>query len=246
MKVKTTMRQMKEAKVNFISLVTRGANRIPFRVLKSQGEDNMLDLTQLRHVFKNEPAPAQAKPTSMGFAAILRGDKPATQSVVKAAPVQPVAKHVETNRTTSPASTSAPRPTERAQQQVQEERQRQGLAPNQPLHTTPAPRRAGNVPKQPAKPSRDTLTLKELRGEIDNALAFSKKQDAQEQFNAQRSAFSQIAPTQQHHVGRGGAGDAWSLRNHGAQLGVQLLGGTDKPLPTNTAFRAFSAAGTKA
>lgn len=180
----------------------------------------------------------------MGFAAILRGGKPAPQTVMKAASVQPVAKHVETNRATSLASPSAPRQSERAQ--TQEERQRQGLAPNQPLQATPAPRRAGNTPKQPAQTSRDTLTLKELRGEIDNALAFSKKQDAQEQFNAQRSAFSQISPTQQHHVGRGGAGDAWSLRNHGAQLAVQLLGGTDKPLPTNTAFRPFSAAGTKA
>lgn len=69
MKVKTTMRQMKNAKVSFISLVTRGANRIPFRVLKSQGEDNMLDLSKMAHVFKNEPAPAK----SLGFAAILRG-----------------------------------------------------------------------------------------------------------------------------------------------------------------------------
>ena len=242
MKVKTTMRQMKDAKVSFISLVTRGANRIPFRVLKSEsGESAMLDLSKMAHIFKNEPAPAK----TLGFAAILRGGKPAPQSVVKAASVQPVAKHGETNRATSPASSPAPRQSERQQQQVQEERQRQGLAPNQPLQATPAPRRAGNVPKQPA-PSRDTVTLKELRGEIDNALAFSKKQEAQEQFNSQRSAFSQIAPTQQHHVGRGGAGDAWSLRNHGAQLAVQLLGGTDRPLPTNTAFRPFSAAGTKA
>ena len=70
-RVKTTMRQMKNAKVNFISLVTRGANRIPFRVLKSaKGEDNMLDLNQLRHVFKNESAPAKA----LGFAEILRGN----------------------------------------------------------------------------------------------------------------------------------------------------------------------------
>ena len=244
MRVKTTMRQMKEAKVAFISLVTRGANRIPFRVLKSdKGEDNMLDLTQLRHVFKGD-APAQAKPTSMGFAAILRGGKPAPKTVAKSAPVQSVAKHVETNRATSPATTSAPRQTER--QQVQEERQRQGLAPNQPLQATPAPRRAANTPKVPAKPSRDTVTLKELRGEIDNALARSKKQDEQEQFNAKRSAFAQIAPTRQDQVPQGGRGDAWSLRNHGAQLAVQLLGGTDKPLPANTAFRPFSAAGTKA
>ena len=179
MKVKAIMRKMTNAKVDFISLVDRGANRIPFRTIKSEG-GTMLDLTQLRHVFKGD-APAQAKPTSMGFAAILRGGKPAPKTVAKSAPVQSVAKHVETNRATSPATTSAPRQTER--QQVQEERQRQGLAPNQPLQATPAPRRAANTPKVPAKPSRDTVTLKELRGEIDNALARRKKEDEQEQFN---------------------------------------------------------------
>ena len=241
MRVKTTMRQMKEAKVAFISLVTRGANRIPFRVLKSdKGEDNMLDLTQLRHVFKNEPAPAQAKPTSMGFAAILRGSKPTPQTVAKAAPVlQSIAKAAPVQSIAKPTQ-----PQQR--QQVEEERQRQGLAPNQPQPVASAPRRAANTPKVPAKPSRDTVTLKELRGEIDNALARRKEEDAQEQFNAKRSAFAQIAPTRQDQVPQGGRGDAWSLRNHGAQLAVQILGGTDKPLPANTAFRPFSAAGTKA
>lgn len=230
MRVKTTMRQMKEAKVAFISLVTRGANRIPFRVLKSdKGEDNMLDLSQLRQVFKGD-APAQSKPSGLGFAEILRGGKPAPQTVAKGAPVlQSIAK-----------------PTQPQQRQQVEERQRQGLAPNQPQSAASAPRRAANTPKVPAKPSRDTVTLKELRGEIDNALARRKKEDEQEQFNAKRSAFAQIAPTRQDQVPRGGRGDAWSLRNHGAQLAVQLLGGTDKPLPANTAFRPFSAAGTKA
>ena len=239
MRVKTTMRQMKEAKVAFISLVTRGANRIPFRVLKSdKGEDNMLDLSQLRHVFKGD-APAQAKPTSMGFAALLRGGKPAPQTVAKAAPVlQSIAK-------AAPMQSIA-KPTQPQQRQQVEERQRQGLAPNQPQPVASAPRRAANTPKVPAKPSRDTVTLKELRGEIDNALARRKEEDAHEQFNAKRSAFAQIAPTRQDQVPQGGRGDAWSLRNHGAQLAVQLLGGTDKPLPTNTAFRPFSAAGTKA
>ena len=230
MKATASMRRLKNAQISFISLVSRGANRIPFRILKSEGENQMLDLTQLRHVFKGEAA--QTKPTAKGFAAILKADpfrsNNAPQPVVKAAP--------------------APRQTvQQAQQrqQVEEERQRQQLAPNQPLHTTPPTRRAGNVPKQPA-PARDTVSLSELRGEIDNALTRSKKQDAQEQFNSGRSAFSQITPTQQHHVGRSGAGDAWSLRNHGAQLAVQLLGGTDKPLPTNTAFRAFSGEASKA
>jgi hypothetical protein len=239
MKVKTTMRQMKEAKVAFISLVTRGANRIPFRVLKSdKGEDNMLDLTQLRHVFKGD-APAQSRPSGLGFAEILRGGKPAPQTVATTAPVlQSIAK-------TAPVQSIA-EPTQPQQRQQVEERQRQGLAPNQPQSAASAPRRAANTPKVPAKPSRDTVTLKELRGEIDNALARRQKEDAQEQFNAKRSAFAQIAPTRQDQVPQGGRGDAWSLRNHGAQLAVQLLGGTDKPLPANTAFRPFSAAGTQA
>ena len=239
MKVKTTMRQMKEAKVNFISLVTRGANRIPFRVLKSEsGESAMFDLTKLAHVFKNEPVPA--KP--LGFAAILRGSNPAPQTVAKAAPVlQSIAKAAPVQSIAKPAQPQR----EHVAQQAQEERQRQGLAPNQPLHTTPAPRRAANTPKQPA-PSRDTVSLSELRAEVDSALAVSKKQDAQEQFNSGRSAFSQITPTQQHHVGRGGSGNAHALRMHGGALAVQLLGGTDERLPTNTAFRPYSAAGTKA
>ena len=239
MRVKTTMRQMKEAKVAFISLVTRGANRIPFRVLKSdKGEDNMLDLSHLRHVFKGD-APAQSKPSGLGFAELLRGGKPAPQTVAKAAPLlQSIAK-------AAPVQSIA-KPNQPQQRQQVEERQRQGLAPNQPLQATPAPRRAANTPKVPAKPSRDTVTLKELRGEIDNALARRKKEDEQEQFNAKRSAFAQIAPTRQDQVPQGGRGDVWSLRSHGAQLAVQLLGGTDKPLPANTAFRPFSAAGTKA
>ena len=193
----------------------------------------MLDLSKMAHVFKNEPAPAK----TLGFAAILRGSKPAQQTVAKAAPVlQSIAKAAPVQSIAKPTQ-----PQQR--EQVQEERQRQGLAPNQPLHATP--RRAGNTPKQPA-PARDSVTLKELRGEIDNALARRQKEDEQEQFNAKRSAFAQIAPTRQDQVPQGGRGDAWSLRNHGAQLAVQLLGGTDKPLPANTAFRPFSAAGTQA
>ena len=198
----------------------------------------MLDLTELRHVFKGA-APAQSKPTGLGFAQILRGGKPAPQTVAKAAPLlQSIAK-------AAPVQSIA-KPNQPQQRQQVEESQRQGLAPNQPQSAASAPRRAANTPKVPAKPSRDTVTLKELRGEIDNALARRKEEDAQEQFNAKRSAFAQIAPTRQDQVPQGGRGDAWSLRNHGARLAVQLLGGTDKPLPANTAFRPFSAAGTRA
>lgn len=141
MRVKTTMRQMKEAKVAFISLVTRGANCIPFRVLKSdKGEDNMLDLTQLRHVFKGD-APAQSKPTGLGFAEILRGSEPAPQTVAKAAPVlQSIAK-------AAPVQSIAKPNQPQQRQQVEEERQRQGLAPNQPQPTALAPRRAADTPQ---------------------------------------------------------------------------------------------------
>lgn len=231
------MRRLKNAQISFISLVSRGANRIPFRILKSQGDNQMLNLANIL-----SGTPAHPKPT--GYAHILKADPfRASKTTPEPAPMTKAAPQI--------AEAPAPRNTaQQAQQrqQVNEERQRQGLAPHQPLHNTPAStptRRASNTPKQPA-PSRDTVTLKELRGEIDSALTRSKKQDVQEEFNAKRSAFAQITPTQEHHVGRGGAGDAWSLRNHGAQLAVQLLGGTDKPLPTNTAFLPFSAEGTKA
>lgn len=220
------MRRLKNAQISFISLVSRGANRIPFRILKSEGENQMLDLTQLRHVFKGETA--QTKPTTKGFAAILKADpfrtSKAPQTVAKAAP--------------------APRQTvqqSQQRQQLTEERQRQGLAPNQ----APAPRRASNTPKVPT-PSRDTVTLQSLKTEIDCALAEQRKREKAEAWNESRSAFSQISPTRQDQVKRAGAGDAWALRNRGGQLAVQLLGGTDKRLPTNTAFRAFSGETSKA
>lgn len=236
MKVKTSMRRLKNAQISFISLVSRGANRIPFRVIKSEGENQMLDLTQLRHVFKSEAAPS--KPTGKGYAHILKADpfraSKATQKptpVVKAAPVQSIAKPAQ--------------PQQQQRQQVAEERQRQQLAPNQPLHNTPAPRRAGNVPKQPA-PARDSVSLQSLKTEIDSALAAQRKREKEDSWNEGRSAFSQIAPTQPHHTAGGGSGNAHALRMQGGALAVQLLAGTDKPLPTNTAFRPYSAAGTKA
>lgn len=228
MRVRTTMRQMKEAKVAFISLVSRGANRIPFRVIKSEG-DNMLDLSQLRHVFKGE-APAQTQ--TMGFAEILRGGKPAPQTVAKAAPaLQSIAK-------ATPVQSIA-KPTQPQREQVQEERQQ--LAPNQ----APAPRRAGNNPKVPTS-ARDTVTLQSLKTEIDNALTEQRKREKAEAWNESRSAFSRVSPTQPHHTAGGGGGSAWDLRNRGGQLAVTILSGEGERLPTNTLFRPFSAAGTKA
>jgi hypothetical protein len=57
MKIKLT--EMKNADVRFISLVKRGANRIPFRVIKSLKESEMsLDLSSIRRTIKaDKPVP---------------------------------------------------------------------------------------------------------------------------------------------------------------------------------------------
>lgn len=229
MKVTTPMRRLKNAQISFISLVNRGANRIPFRVIKSEsGESAMLNLAR---ILKNPPS--QAKP--QGFAHILKADPfRASMAAPKQAP-QPVAKAAAARQTTQQAQQS---------QRVTEERQQQGLAPNQPLPTTPA-RRASNTPKVPA-PARDTVTLKELRGEIDTALRAQRQKEQHDQWNAGRSAFAQISPTQPHHTAGGGRGSAWDLRNRGGQLATAILSGEGERLPSNTAFHPFSAAGTKA
>jgi hypothetical protein len=54
---KTTMQEMKNADVRQISLVRRAANRIPIRITKSEKEEPMIDLSNLRHVFKGEKKP---------------------------------------------------------------------------------------------------------------------------------------------------------------------------------------------
>ena len=230
MKFKTNMRRLKNAQISFISLVNRGANRIPFRVIKSEsGESAMLNLAR---ILKNSPS--QAKP--QGFAHILKADPfRASKAAPKQAP-KPVAKAAAALQTTQQAQQS---------QRVPEERQQQGLAPNQPMHATPAPRRAANTPKVPA-PARDTVTLKELRGEIDTTLRAQRQKQQHDQWNAGRSAFTQISPTQPHHTAGGGRGSAWDLRNRGGQLATAILSGEGERLPSNTAFRPFSAAGAQA
>lgn len=62
MKIKTTAKELKNIDVRFISLVKRGANRLPFRILKSEGDSKMIDLTTLRPVLKGEKSkPPQRK-----------------------------------------------------------------------------------------------------------------------------------------------------------------------------------------
>lgn len=54
--VEVSANELTDTKVAFVSLVKRGANRIPFRITKSEGDPGMLNLSSL---FKREaPAPA--------------------------------------------------------------------------------------------------------------------------------------------------------------------------------------------
>lgn len=57
--IKTTLRQLSEASVDYVSLVKRGANRIPFRVIKTEGEQPMLDLSNPLNLFRGKKAEAQ-------------------------------------------------------------------------------------------------------------------------------------------------------------------------------------------
>jgi hypothetical protein len=62
--IKVPLRKLSDLDVRFVSLVDRGANRMPFRVVKRDHQENpemSLDLSSLSRVFKSEPT-APAKP----------------------------------------------------------------------------------------------------------------------------------------------------------------------------------------
>lgn len=61
-KVKMNVKEMKGADVTFVSLVGRGANRIPFRIVKQAGEGGMIDLAKLAigRILKGAPDPVPA------------------------------------------------------------------------------------------------------------------------------------------------------------------------------------------
>ena len=116
MKIKTTAKELKNADVRFISLVKRGANRLPFRILKSEGESQMIDLTTLRPVLKGEKIEAPVKKAySPNFAQILGGSvsrdigtpAPAIQ-VAPAKPVQSIAGRTQRVHTHRPAGANLP------------------------------------------------------------------------------------------------------------------------------------------
>ena len=234
MKIKATAKELKNADVRFISLVKRGANRIPFRILKTdKGENQMIDLASLSPVLKGEKTriiPREEKvlkaANTRSFADILAGsvsrDIGTPPPPVKIAPVQPV----QAIAGTKPESTHA-----------------------QPSGGKTA-RQAFNTPKEPLRAERgNAVEFKDLQAAIDSALSKQRDEAKAEAFNAGRSAFARLAPTKKSDVQGGGSGNAWGLRNLGGKLASAVLNSTtrkgESALPTNTGFRAVSGASLK-
>ena len=219
MKIKATAKELKNADIRFISLVKRGANRLPFRILKSEGESQMIDLTTLRPVLKGEKIEAPAKKAySPNFAQILGGsvarDIGTPPPPVKIAPVRPV----------QPIAGATPESTQG------------GGKPT---------RQAFNTPKEPLRAERgNAVEFKDLQAAINSALSKQRDEEKARAFNESRSAFARLAPTKKSDVQGGGSGNAWGLRNLGGKLASAVLNSTtrkdESALPTNTGFRAVS------
>ena len=224
MKIKTTAKELKNVDVRFISLVKRGANRLPFRILKSEGDSKMIDLTTLRPVLKDEKIEAPAKKAySPNFAQILGGsvarDIGTPPPPVKIAPVRPV----------QPIAGATPESTQG------------GGKPT---------RQAFNTPKEPLRAERgNAVEFKDLQAAINSALSKQRDEEKARAFNESRSAFARLAPTKKSDVQGGGSGNAWGLRNLGGKLASAVLNSTTRKdearLPTNTGFRAVSGASLK-
>lgn len=68
--VKAKLRKLTDLDVTFVSLVDRGANRIPFRIVKNQ-ESAMLNLTNLFRTVKSEAKPVKASEVVPTIAAMI-------------------------------------------------------------------------------------------------------------------------------------------------------------------------------
>ena len=222
MKIKTIARELKNADVRFISLVSRGANRIPFRILKTdKGENQMIDLSALGSVLKGEKIQEPAKKAySPNFAQILGGsvsrDIGTPPPPVKIAPA-PVAKPFAAPESTTAASVGKPLP------------------------------QAFNTPKLPSK--HDPVTYASLQAAIDTAMGKQRDDAKAEAFNEKRSAFARIHKSTAPDA-HSGTGNAHALRNFGGRMAAAILGGTARKdeghsLPHNTGFRAVSGASLK-
>lgn len=83
MKIKAVAKEMKEADVRFISLVARGANRIPFRIVKSEKESGMIDLSKPLKILKGDKATKEATPEVVGVVVFDQGDEAVMADVRK-------------------------------------------------------------------------------------------------------------------------------------------------------------------
>lgn len=228
MKIKAVAKELKNADVRFISLVKRGANRIPFRILKTDSKEGtqMIDLANLSPVLKGEKTRIVTREENVlkavntrSFAQILGAsvsrDIGTPPPPVKIAPAPIAAKPIASIQDT-PVGVGKPLP------------------------------RAFNTPKQPtAIPSKgNPVEFASLRAAIDTALHEQRQREQSERFNAGRSAFSRIHKSTAPDA-PSGTGSAWSLRNASGKLVQSVLGGVSRKaetsLPTNTAFRPFSA-----
>lgn len=232
MKVKTIARELRNADVRFISLVSRGANRIPFRILKksSEGENQMIDLTTLRPVLKGEKdqAPTKKAANLPGFAQILGAS--VSRDIGTPAPAVPIAPAKPVQPLQSIAAST-----------------RDGHAPASGGKPT---RQAFNTPKEPLRAERgNVVEFKDLQAAIDSALSARRDQEKAAAFNDKRSAFSRLASTRKSDVEGGGLGSAHALRNLGGKLAASILNSSTRKdetrLPTNTGFRAVSGASLK-
>ena len=166
MKIKTTAKELKNVDVRFVSLVKRGANRIPFRILKksSEGESQMIDLTTLRHVLKGEKMQAADKAATKkaanlpGFAQILGGsvarDIGTPPPPVKIAPVQPVQSIAGATPESTPPNVGKPT------------------------------RQAFNTPKEPLRAERgNVVEFKDLQAAINSVLSKQRDEEKARAFN---------------------------------------------------------------
>ena len=200
MKVKATAKELKNADVRFISLVKRGANRIPFRILKTdKGENQMIDLASLSPVLKGDKTEAPAKKAySPNFAQILGASvaRDIGTPPLKIAPAKPVQSIAGTNPESTHAQASGGKPT----------------------------RQAFNTPKEPLRAERgNVVEFKDLQAAINSALSKQRDEEKARAFNESRSAFARLAPTKKNDVQGGGSGNAWGLRNLGGKLAASVL-----------------------
>lgn len=77
MRVRVKLKELTDVDPRYISLVGRGANRIPFRIVKSEQtqEQGMIDLTSVTRVIKGAGKAAPAKATVSGIVVIKGSDE---------------------------------------------------------------------------------------------------------------------------------------------------------------------------